>query len=113
MKDILNVYGINKFRPVSIMTFILKRLERIVSEEFTSFLESHELLPAHQSAYRSGHSCETALLRIHFDLIAAADAGNISLIAMLDLSAAFDCIDHAILLKRLACNFGLDQSITC
>jgi hypothetical protein len=46
-------------------------------------------------SYRSGHSSETALLRIHSELIAAADAGSISHIAMLDLSSSFDCVDHA------------------
>jgi hypothetical protein len=67
------------------------------------------MLPERQSAYRVGHSCETALLRVHSDLIAAA--GNISLIALLDLSAAFDCVDHDILLQRLRCNYRLGEPI--
>ena len=51
-------------------------------------------------------------IRIYSDLLAAVDAGNISLDAMLDLSAAFDCVDQEILLKRLSSNFCLDPPIT-
>ena len=69
------------------------------------------MLPERQSAYRVGHSCESALLRVHSDLITAVDAGNISLIALRDLSAAFDCVDHDILLQRLRCNYGLSEPI--
>ena len=80
-------------------------------KQLTEYLEGHDMLPERQSAYRVGHSCETALLRVHSDLIAAADAGNISLVALLDLSAAFDCVDHDILLQRLRCNYGLGEPI--
>jgi len=48
-----------------------------------------------QSAYRAAHSTETALLRIYSNLVAAADAGRISLVAFLDMSAVFDCVDHS------------------
>ena len=87
----LSIDEIKNYRPVSNLSFVSKLLERVVSAQLNDYLESHVLLPARQSAYRVGHSCETALLRIHSELITAADAGNISLIAMLDLSAAFDC----------------------
>jgi len=56
-------------------------------------------------------ACETALLRIHSDLITAADAGKISLIAMPDLSSALNGMDHDILLQRMSRDFGLAQPI--
>jgi hypothetical protein len=111
-KENLNTDELKNYRPVSNLSFISRLLERIVSEHLNDYLESHNLLPARQSAYRSGHSCETDLLRIHSDLIAAADAGNTSLIAMLDLSGASDCVDHDILLSRLSYNFGVARTIT-
>jgi len=75
------------------------------------YFKQFDLLPGGQLAYRTGHSCETALLRIHLDLIAASDGGNISLLAMLDLSFAFDCMNHFILLLGLHHNFGLGTAI--
>ena len=64
-------------------------------------LEKHQLLPPHQSAYRKGHSVETALTKVLSDLISSIDKGELGLPALLDLSAAFDTVDHAILLTRL------------
>ena len=58
------------------------------------------------SAYRKHHNTETALLTIYNDLLSSADDKKISIIALLDLSAAFDTIDHNILIKRLHSNFG-------
>ena len=54
-----------------------------------------------QSAYRRGHSTETALLRILNDLVVMSDGGNNALLVLLDLSAAFDTLDHTLLLQRL------------
>ena len=59
-----------------------------------------------QSAYRAGHSTETALIRVVVDLINAMDEDKISVLLLLDLSAAFDTIDHQILLSRLETVFG-------
>ena len=73
----------------------------------TAYLESGSLLPQHQSAYRANHSTETAMLLVFSDLVAASDAGNVSLLALLDLSAAFDTVDYDILFHRLESDFGV------
>ena len=65
------------------------------------------LLSPLQSAYRPNHSTETALLRIVNDLPTATDNNKICILTLLDLSAAFDTIDHQILLTRLQHSFGI------
>ena len=60
-----------------------------------------------QSAYRQYHSTETALLRITNDLFEAVDAKKANVLVALDLSAAFDTIDHSVLLRRLEHTFGV------
>ena len=74
-------------------------------------MSANNLLNQFQSAYRPGHSTETALLKIVNDLLLSLDDGKISLLASLDLSAAFDTIDHAILLHRLQHDFGLSGTV--
>ena len=60
-----------------------------------------------QSAYRMGHSTETALTRIHNDILLAIDDNSCVILVLLDLSAAFDTVDHDILLGRLEHRFGI------
>ena len=74
-------------------------------------LSANNLLTQFQSAYRPGHSTETALLKIVNDLLLSLDDGNISLLAPLDLSAAFDTIDHNILLHILQHDFCLSGTV--
>ena len=74
-------------------------------------MSANNLLNQFQSAYRPGHSIETALLKIVNDLLLSLDDGNISLLASLDLSAAFDTIDHNILRHRLQHDFGLSGTV--
>ena len=66
-----------------------------------------ELMPVLQSAYRSGHSTESCLRKVMSDILDAADSGEVSLVGLLDLSAAFDTVDHEILLHRLRSSFGI------
>lgn len=84
------------YRPVSNLLFASKLVERVVAKQLSSHLNCHGILDRFQSAYRPKHSCETALLRLVNDLLCSADAGNLMLL-QLDLSAAFDLIDHDLL----------------
>ena len=93
-------------QPVSNLPFVSKVLERIVLKQFLQHLQSHSLLEPFQSAYRKCHSTETAELRVVNDLFQASDRGCVSILSLLDLSAAFDTIDHNILITRLRSTFG-------
>ncbi|KAK7094321.1 hypothetical protein V1264_007961 [Littorina saxatilis] len=76
------------YRPISYLPFLLKSLEKIVLQQLLGNLETHNLLSAHQPAYRPGHGTETALLRIVNDILTALDQDKISVLLLLDLSAA-------------------------
>ena len=71
-------------------------------------LTNTSLFPTYQSAYRSFHSNETALVCIHNDLNGAMDAGHVGALVLLDLSAAFDTVDHVIMLEVLEKRIGLE-----
>ena len=77
----------------------------------SSYLNSHNLYSACQSVYRPGHSTETALLKVANDLFLSLNKGNISVLALLDFSSAFDTIDHPILVYRLHTDFGLTDAV--
>ena len=70
-------------------------------------LTKHEILDKFQSAYRPGFSTESALLRVLNDILCSVDTGKVSLLVLLDLSAAFDTINHQLLLERLHLQVGI------
>lgn len=84
-----------------------KVVERAVAAQLNEYLLANDLMPRCQSAYRKNHSTETALLRVWSDMLNAADTRQVTLLGLLDLSAAFDCVDHDLLLQRLQHSFGL------
>ena len=98
---------LKNYRPVSNLPFLSKCLEGLVAEQLNSYLSENELYAKCQSAYRTWHSTETALLRVHNDIMLALDARKDVILIMLDLSAAFDTLDHGILLNRLQQRFGV------
>ena len=71
---------------------------------------SHKLLPDLQSAYRAHHSTETAVLKVLSDILSAADTGSLSMLTLLDLSTAFDTVDHLILLRRLQTSYAVSYT---
>ncbi len=100
-KPTLNPTLLRNYRPVSLLPFIAKTLERVVFNQVTAFLTQNNLLDSNQSGFRSGHSTETALLSVVEDLRLARTASKSSLLILLDLSAAFDTVNHQILLSTL------------
>ncbi len=100
-KPTLNPTLLGNYRPVFLLTFIAKTLERVVFNQVTAFLIQNNLLDSNQSGFRSGHSTETALLSVVEDLRLARTASKSSLLILLDLSAAFDMVNHQILLSTL------------
>ena len=110
-KRCLDHNDLNNYRPVSNLCFIAKKLEKLVLSQVSSYLNSHNLYNTCQSAYRPGHSTETALLKVVNDLFLSLNKGNISVLALLDFSSAFDTIDHTILVNRLHTDFGFTDTV--
>ena len=97
----LDVEDMNSFRPVSSISFLSKIVERAMLDQLLPFLEENRIIPKNQSAYRQFHSTETVLCKNHNDLVTNACSGKASLLVLLDLSAAFDTVDHDVLLADL------------
>ncbi len=99
-KPTLNSSLLENYRPVSLLPFIAKTLERVVFNQVSAFLTQNNLLDSNQSGFRSGHSTETALLSVVEALRLARAVSKSSLLILLDLSAAFDTVNHQILLAK-------------
>ena len=97
------------YRPISNLTTFSKIIERLVLHRIRPHLLSNKNYSSYQSAYRSGHSTETALLHT-IDGITSASKNGCTMLVTLDLSAAFDTVDHGILLRRLDDKFAIRDS---
>ena len=92
------------YRPISNLNFISKVLERLFLSRFQPHILASSNFNKYQSAYRPGCSTETALQLLLDRIYGTADEGRPTLLISLDMSAAFDTIDHTVLLKRLSCS---------
>ena len=99
------------FRPVSNLKFLSKLLEKSVFAQLNNYLTVNGLHERLQSAHKAHHSTETALLTITNDILLSLDRrGNVFLL-LLDLSAAFDTVNHSLLLSRLKNSFGITGTV--
>uniref|UniRef100_A0A8C6Q343 Reverse transcriptase domain-containing protein n=1 Tax=Nothobranchius furzeri TaxID=105023 RepID=A0A8C6Q343_NOTFU len=89
------------YRPISKLPFLSKVLEKCVYHQLLVFMDENAIFETFQSGFRALHSTETALVRVLSDIYLATDSGNSVLLLLLDLTAAFDTIDHEVLLHRL------------
>jgi Reverse transcriptase (RNA-dependent DNA polymerase) len=103
----LDPEDVKSFRPISNPSILSKLMERLVARRLSSYLQSAGLLPSRYSGFGLSHSIETAVLKVLSDLFNAVDSGDIGVLMLLDLSAAFDTVDRDILLKRLERTFGV------
>lgn len=115
VRPLLKKVGLDKeilknYRPVSNLPYLSKVLEKVVSKRLDEHLDTNNLFDPLQSAYRARHSTETALTRVNHDINDALDKQSSAVLVLLDLSAAFDVIDHDILLKRLTHSYGISGS---
>ena len=95
------------FQPVSHLSFMSKIAEKFVLQQLLAYLTEHNLICPSRSAHRFHHSIETAVLTVTNDVLRALDSSNVSLLTLLDLSAAFDTIGHCMLLSRLQHMYGI------
>ena len=86
-------------------------MERAAFSQLTNHLENNHLLDSHQSAYRSNHSVETVLLGLSDHVLQEMDQGRVTAVVLLDVSAAFDTVQHNILLERLESSGVTDRAL--
>ena len=110
-KTSLDKNQLKNYRPVSGLCFISKLIERVAASQIRNHLETNNLGNDFQSAYKCGHSTETALLKIKNDIHCALSKGMPTALVLLDLSAAFDTIDHNGLLDCLNTWFGFNGKV--
>ena len=110
-KSSLPPNDLKNYRPVSGLGFISKLVERIVASQLNDHVSVNRLENMRQSAYKLGHSTESALLSIKNDVHLAFAKGEATAVILLDQSAAFDTIDHDMLLDSLSFWFGVSRVV--
>lgn len=101
LPKITSVENYKDLRPISILPVMSKIIEKIVCMQLTTYLETHNILPEHQSGFRKAHGTAAALSAVTDDILSASDNGNGSILVLLDFSRAFDCINIELMLAKL------------
>ena len=102
---------LKNYRPITGIKYLGKLIEKTVLPQLNRHLLFNQLEIPKQSGYKSGHSCETLLVRLVNDIYLNMDAGMCTVVLLLDLSAAFDTIDHDILIDILYNEIGLRDDV--
>ena len=97
---------LENFRVVSNLAFVSKIAEKAVISQLVNHCNEHAPLPTNQSSYCQFHSTETALIKVHSDILSSIDRQEVTLLVLLDLIAAFDTVDHETTAALLESEFG-------
>ena len=103
----LDSSNLKNYRPISNLSFVGKLIERVVLRRLNEHLENNNLNIPHQSGYKKMYSTETLLVRVVNDLLIASSESKATVVLLLDLSAAFDTVDHYKLLHILKHELGI------
>ncbi len=106
-KPTLDPEQFKSYRPVSNLPFISKVVEKAVALRLNTYMHDNGLNEKYQSAYKQHHSTETALLCVSNSILRCVDEKRAVLLVLLDLSAAFDTVDHDVLLDRMCRRLGI------
>ena len=98
---------LGNYRPIANILYLSKLIETVVSIQVKAHMDYNELHVPNQSGYKTNHGCETLLITINNDILKAFDIGRCTILLLLDLSAAFDTVDHDRLLEILFHEIGL------
>ena len=101
----------SNYCPVSNFSFLSKLLEKCAMDHVNEHCNLHTFLPDYQLAYHNGYSCEAAIIKLVNDILWAMENQQVTTVMALDLSAAFDTVNHEILLSVLKHNFGLEDTV--
>ena len=101
-KPSLSKDDMKNYRQVSNLNFISQMIKKIISNRIRSHLDKNNLSNPNQSAYNPIPSTETALLKIHNDICMNMDSDKTTALVLLDLSAAFDTLDHSSIIELLS-----------
>ena len=102
-------HDINNYRPISIINSVAKILEKLVFNQLSHYVSTFNILSPCQSGFRPNHSTTTALLKFTSDVFTASEDGKLTGAIFLDLTKAFDVVDHYLLLDKLY-SIGLSQN---
>jgi len=103
----LRTTGYHPTRPITNLCTFSKMLEKLSLSRLQSHINASGKFCLYQSAYRPGYSTETALLKVVNNISCAAGSGKCTALLALDISAAFDAVNHHVLCRRLKIDFGI------
>ena len=107
-KPSLDINILKNYRQVSNLPFVSKVLQQVVASQLKAYMDYNDLHDPLQSSYKTAHSTESALLKVQNDILRTVDHGGVVVLVLLDLSAAFDTIDHSILLDCMWHQLGIN-----
>ena len=102
---------LSSYRPISSISFLSKVIEKCAALQLYDHLTRYNLHLDLQSAYKENYSCETALVKVYEDILCDINSSTGVIMVFLDLSAAFDTVDHELMVNKLRNRFLVGGSV--